>query len=372
MSTAAEDLETHEPDEVVDEAAVDQAPPNPRYDITSFGSDPDVEGLVRRLDRGEILIPEFQRGYVWPITQASRFIESLLLGLPVPGVFFAVEPETNKHLVLDGQQRLKTVQFFRGGFFNPRPGDIHQRVFSLEGVHPRFEGKTFATLGEPDRLRLDHSVIHATIVKQDSPAGDDTSLYHIFSRLNSSGLKLTAQEIRCALYHGPLMQLLKELNDNPTWRAIYGRQSSRLKDQELILRYLAFTLEPEHYERPMAEFLNKFSARHKGDTQEFYVRAAQAFSRAIQLAWVALEEKAFRPERGINAAVFDSVMVGLTKLLEIVPDPDSKGVRRRYQELLQDKDYQGATSKATADEASVRTRMKKAVAFLTDSLDEEP
>ena len=60
-----------------------------RYDITSYGVDFDVEGLVRRLKRDEIFIPPFQRDYVWKMPEASRFIESLLLGLPVPGIFLA-------------------------------------------------------------------------------------------------------------------------------------------------------------------------------------------------------------------------------------------------------------------------------------------
>src|SRR5689334_5241894 len=106
-----------EPDLVQDDAESDPTIPHPRYDITSYGSDPDVEGLVRRLNRKEILIPQFQRGYVWRLPEASRFVESLLLGLPVPGVFFAIEPTTNKLLVIDGQQRLKSLQFFYEGVF---------------------------------------------------------------------------------------------------------------------------------------------------------------------------------------------------------------------------------------------------------------
>ena len=79
------------------------------YDVSSYGSDPEVEVLVNRLRRGDIIIPPFQRDYVWRQPEASKFIESLLLGLPVPGVFFATEPSTNKQLVIDGQQRLKTL-----------------------------------------------------------------------------------------------------------------------------------------------------------------------------------------------------------------------------------------------------------------------
>ncbi len=91
-----------------------------RYTITSYGSDMPIDGLVDRLKREDIFVPEFQRNFVWTIVQASRFIESLLLGLPVPGVFLFKEPETNKLMVVDGQQRLLTPHSFYKGVF----GDI--------------------------------------------------------------------------------------------------------------------------------------------------------------------------------------------------------------------------------------------------------
>jgi len=95
-------LEHEEPENVVDDAASDDAVLPQRYDISSFGADYDVAGVVGRINKGTIFIPPFQRDYVWKIAEASRFIESLLLGLPVPGVFLAKEPDTNRLLVIDG------------------------------------------------------------------------------------------------------------------------------------------------------------------------------------------------------------------------------------------------------------------------------
>jgi hypothetical protein len=353
-----------EVDLVLDEAESDPVVPHPRYDITSYGSDPDVEGLVRRLKREDILIPSFQRGYVWRLPEASRFVESLLLGLPVPGVFLALEPGTNKSLVIDGQQRLKTLQFFYEGVFNPKPGERRQRVFSLIDVQSRFAGRKYSTLDEPDRLRLDTAIIHATVVKQDSPPDDDTSIYHIFERLNSGGQKLAAQEIRVALYHGPLIASIRKLNDHSSWRNVFGKTSVHLKDQELILRFLAFAYEKDNYERPMSEFLNKFASRYRNARTDFLDEMHRRFISAIDLAWSALERRAFRPERALNAAVFDSVMVGLSRLIEKIPDAKPEEVRVRYEELLRDKDYIEAVSRSTADEAFVSQRIAKAVSIL--------
>ncbi|MEO6192553.1 MAG: DUF262 domain-containing protein [Thermoanaerobaculia bacterium] len=349
---------------VFDEAESDAIVPHPRYDITSYGSDPDVEGLVRRIRRAEILVPSFQRDYVWRLPEASRFVESLLLGLPVPGVFFAIEPKTNKLLVIDGQQRLKTLQFFYDGVFNPRPGEGRQRVFILTDVDPRFAGKRYSTLEEPDRLRLDNSIIHATIIKQDSPPDEDTSVYHVFERLNSGGQKLAAQEIRVALYHGPLIDAIRELNNYGAWRELFGKVSAHLKDQELILRYLSLAYELHLYERPMSEFLSKFAGRHRHAEGRFLAEIQSKFTSAIDLVWSALGRRAFRPERAFNAAVFDSTMVGLTHLVAKNPTVDPGEVRRRYEMLLADTAYQEAVSRSTADETFVNLRISKAVEIL--------
>lgn len=132
-----------------------------RFSITSYGVDYTVDTIVNRLGKGAILIPDFQRDYVWSLKDASRFIESLILGLPVPGVFFSQEKETNKMLVIDGQQRLKSLQFFYSKKFN-------NQLFKLKGVQEDLEGKTIDELDENDRIKLDDSVIHATVIKQDA------------------------------------------------------------------------------------------------------------------------------------------------------------------------------------------------------------
>jgi len=347
--------------DVLDEAASDQTVPPVRYEITSFGADYDVDGLVKRLKRNEIVSPDFQRKYVWKITEASRFIESLLLGLPIPGIFLAREADSNKFLIVDGQQRLKTLLFFYEGYFNPKSSATKNRVFKLVDVQKPFRGRTYNTLDQKDRLQLDNSIIHATIIKQDAPPDDDTSIVHVFERLNTGGLRLTPQEVRTAAYHGPLIVLLRELNSNTDWRRIFGKPSIRLKDQELILRFLAFFLESEKYEKPINEFLNKFSARHRKPSPQFLRTCRRRFTSTISVALHSLGEKAFRPVGSLNAAVFDSVMVGIAKRLEKGRIKKLPKVATAYEKLLTKKSYEAAISQATSDEANVATRLREAI-----------
>jgi hypothetical protein len=360
MSTVVDDLEEGEELQVEDEASDEATVAPVQYDISSYGADYDVEGLVKRIGRDDILIPPFQRNYVWTQKDASRFIESLLLGLPVPGIFLAKEPDSNKLLVLDGQQRLKTLQFFYGGYFNPKEDNKTQQVFKLMSVQSKFEGKTYQTLEEQDRVKLNDSLIHATIVKQESPQDDDTSVYHVFDRLNSTGRRLTPQEIRTAIDHGNLIDLVKELNEHESWRGIYGKRNSRLKDQELILRFLALFFDGEHYERPMNEFLNKFSKKYKHAEQGFLDHAAQVFKNTIDIISEAVGRKAFRPISSINAAALDSVMVGLARRLERGPVSDITKVKAAYDDLLSDPAYLTLISRSTSDESNVEARITKA------------
>ena len=324
-----------------------------RYAITSYGADYPVDSLVQRLGRDVIFVPEFQRKYVWTLRQASRFIESLLLGLPVPGVFFAKESDSGKLLIIDGQQRLRSLQYFYSGLFRGKE-------FALKDVQPRYEGRTFKTLEEEDQIRLSDSVIHATIIKQDEPSDDQSSIYHIFQRLNTGGTLLQPQEIRACIFHGSFADLLEELNEGKDWMTIYGTPSKRLKDQELILRFLALLFFAKDYSRPMNEFLNKFMGWNRNLKNIDRNQITEAFVPTLALINKTLGRKAFRPERSLNAAVYDSIMVGLAKRLKRGELKKPNQFATAYGHLLADNDYMSAIKTGTADEANVKLRLEKA------------
>lgn len=235
-----EAAETQEPpsdsEEVLDHDVLDVDPDQEvittTYDITSYGADYPVDGLVKRLEQQDILIPSFdpvftestdvqgfQRRFVWTRPQMDKFVESLLLGLPVPGIFL-VRETGNKLLVLDGQQRLRTLQAYYRGVHNGRE-------YRLKNVQDRFVDLTYEELDDEDRRRLDDSIIHATVLRQDHPTGSQDAVYSIFERLNTGGSPLQPQEIRVALYNGEFLRRIAELNDDPDWRALYGRQHHR-------------------------------------------------------------------------------------------------------------------------------------------------
>jgi hypothetical protein len=343
---------------VLDEAAEDESVAFELYDIASYGADFDVEGLVKRLEREDIFIPHFQREYVWNINDASRFIESLLLGLPVPGVFLAREQETNRLLIIDGQQRLRSLQYFFDGYFKPTQDQQNRRVFKLSNVQERFKGRTYKDLEEKDRIRLGDSIIHATIIKQETPTDDDTSIYHVFERLNTGGRKLVAQEMRAALYHGKLLDLLQELNVVPAWRNIFGRQSNRLKDQELILRFLSLYYKGDQYQKPMSEFITRWAKKNKNPSDAFIDECRNLFITSINSIYDALGDSAFRPERVLNAGVFDSVMVAIAKRQSGGERLQKEKITGVYRALMNNQDYVRMVSISTSDAINVKGRLE--------------
>ena len=226
LGTSGDEYEQVADEEIEDPRGDEEDAATPiRYSIMSYGADLAVDMLLKRLQKQDIIIPAFQRGFVWNLRQASRFVESLLLGLPVPEIFLFKDPDSRKLLVVDGQQRLLTLMFFYSGLFG-------RKAFRLRGVCEQFEGKTREELDCSDLRELDQSVIHATIFQQLEPTDDRGSVYSVFERLNTGGTALQAQEIRASIYQGPLNDLLRELANDSEWRSLYGPPSARKRDEE--------------------------------------------------------------------------------------------------------------------------------------------
>ncbi|MGX7872609.1 DUF262 domain-containing protein [Mesorhizobium sp. ORM6] len=337
----------------VDDLEEDVATTGELFSISSFGVDYPVETLVSRMEKKLFYIPPFQRAFVWSQNQCSRFIESLLLGLPVPGIFLFKEADSGKHLVIDGQQRLKSLMYFADGVINGKE-------FALTGLETKFGGRTYKTLDEADRARLDDAVIHATVFKQDLPEGEINSVYEVFERINTGGIKLSPQEIRSCICHGNFNDYLHNLNDNAEWRAVYGPKSKRLKDVELILRFMAFYEKGAEYQAPMKHFLNDYMKEKRNLSNAQLKGLGDIFMQTVAFVTKALGTRTFRPDRSLNTAVFDSVATALAHRLAVKAAPESEAALTAYQALLENPRFVEGYIRSTADEENVKKRMEEA------------
>ena len=331
--------------ETLDSETEDAVSSVPLYTINSYPTDPTLEVLLSRSRRKEIHIPRFQRRWVWTHTQASQLIESFLLGLPVPAIFLHRQPTTQRLQIIDGQQRLQSIR----GFFDGQLPNVAD--FYLRDVDARWEGRRYADLVEPDRIRLRDAVLRTIIIEQTDPK-DDSSVFHIFERLNTGGTHLNPQEIRNSAAEGPFNDLIIDLNENPHWRMIFGRTDSdaRMRDVELIVRFQALLDDSEQYSKPMKTFLNDFMKKHQLDTSDQPYR--DDFVSTVERVVEALGPRPFHIRRGINAAVFDSVMVAFASSPTIPTD-----IKERWTQLLENQCFDQTTRSSTTDEDTVRRRL---------------
>ena len=350
IQTAEENVEFE--DEVIENADDEDAGIDAtEYKITSFGIDYDVDGIVRRLNKRTIVLPAYQRAYVWPIGRASKFIESLLLKLPIPGIFLYREHGSHNQMVIDGQQRLETLRrFYEGKFDN--------REFALTGVRQQFDGLKYLKLTDEQKANLDDSIIHATIVKQDEPDDGGSSQFEIFQRLNANSTPLSAQEIRAASFDGRFFELLVTLNDNEEWRELFGRKHRRRRDEELILRFFALYFCADDYQRPMKGFINDFMCSNRGLEKYPRQRLESLFADTISNVLEKIGRRAFKPTRAVNASLFDSLMVGLCRRLE--KGPIYSDIKDEFDSLLKNEEFKTAIGYRTSDVDRVRARIQLA------------
>lgn len=336
-----------------------------RFTITTYGADLSVFDLLRRLGK-EILIPApFQRKYVWAPKQASRFVESILMGLPVPGIFLFLKDK--KQLIVDGQQRLITLQRFVSGVWDKRSRrqgskEIETIIpFPLTDVAEPWANKTWSELGKEDQEQIENYLVHVTIFRQDQPKARDRSIYEVFHRINTGGLRLSAQEIRTCISHGNFVQKLHEVAGDARWQSVYGKRSPRLKDEELILRFFAFLERRDSYTRPMSIFLDDYLDDRKDISDGDFTNLSKKFTDALELLKSTVGDKLFRPQKALNAAVYDSVMVGCALRLDRGAIKDRTKVLATYDALLASDDFKKYFQRATADDESVKNRMKLSI-----------
>jgi len=302
------------------------------------------------------------RGILYPLTPA-QLIESYLVGLPVPAIFLYTSRKSQKFLVIDGQQRLKSIFYFFDGYFGEELKG-KRKVFTLKGLNEKskWKDKAFEDFDDSEKLKLKNCILRSFVVQQLDP-NDDTSIYHIFERLNTGGTLLTNQEVRNCVYGGKLNDLLIDLNKYPSWRSVLGKpiMDSRQKDIELILRFFALR-KVEEYHKPLKDFLSKFMRRNRMPPPEFIEELRKTFQNTCDIVISKLGEKPFHVRKGLNSSVYDAVMVTISKHLNNIPN----NINERYKSLIsyENDNFYKCTIRSTTDEETVRKRFSLAEEYL--------
>ncbi|HML68510.1 MAG TPA: DUF262 domain-containing protein [Clostridia bacterium] len=362
------------------------------YDITSTPNDFNIQTLFSLIDNGVIRLPPFQRNYVWDIKRASKLIESIILGLPVPQVFL-YEKGKNVFYVIDGQQRLLSIYFFMKQRFPTTLGraklreyltgdtkieaailsnDEYFTNFKLSLPSPviteknKLDGLKYETLGEYKYTFEIMRTIRSIVIKQNEP-DDDSSIYEIFNRLNTGGQNLSPQEIRMSLYYSDFYKMIITLNQDMRWRRLLNQDAPDIhfKDVEILIRAFAMLFNYREYSSPMSKFLNAFSKESMkfSDKKIEYLKAL--FSSFLENCSHIGPEKFASKSGQFRISLFESIFVAAC----LAPYTQKTILRKRIsidsvEALGTDQELQDATQGSVASTRSVTTRISRALALI--------
>lgn len=293
---------------------------------------PNFVAALRRADWME-LRPFYQRRRRWDPIRQSRLIESFIMNIPIPPLF-VFESDYAKYEVMDGQQRITTIR------------DFYSNELRLQGLEqwPELNGRIYSSLPGEIRKGIDRrSISYYVLLKESAVSSEGETLLRqqVFERLNTGGVKLSNQEIRNAIYPGPLNDLIMQLVRNEIFRRAWGLPPyyaeeetnppesllrnptySQMRDAEIVLRFFALR-HAEEYRRGMAGFLDLYSVRAKRFSGHDVSFLGSLFNDTIGLAGAIYGDLIFRPwdkdkqswaERS-QVAFADAVMVGLSRML---------------------------------------------------------
>ena len=351
------------------------------YDTNSWGADLSFRDLLTRLKEKELIKPELQRNFVWDKKEASRFIDSLLLGLPIPSIFLAKKEDN--FFIVDGFQRITTVNDFVNGIFS-RDKSIF-KLTNSDTINERWRGKSFKELSHSEQKRILSTTIHAIIFSYKiDPSKKNTILYQVFKRINESGKTLTPQEIRNCIYQGKFNDLLKLLNKDDNWRDLYGRPpDSRMKDLELILRFFTISgdmvLKSKSSQISLSKELNLFMENNEFIIEKKLFQYEKEFRKVIKFIKENMSLNAFhnysKDKAGkikkeytlsdkFHPTIFDAISIATLFALRKNNIKDLKNLEVKRLNLLKNKDFIEATSIRTTNTENIKMRISLALKFI--------
>lgn len=343
------------------------------------------------IDAGIIEIPLFQRNYVWDIKKASKLIESIILGLPVPELFFYTEgDDNNSYKIIDGQQRFLSIYFFVKGRF---PKSNTARFMIREGINDgtaleellpqnrifqdftlrlkddagkeksRYHGLKFATLDKDTQIKFRlRRFLRTVVVRQNKPDDNNSSMFEIFNRLNTGGTPLNSQEIRASLYYCNFYRMLVRLNNDENWRNLLGKPTQDLhsKDIELILRSIALLDEGDNYSSKMVTFLNSFSQKSKNFSDEKIQYLNDLFISFVK-SCSELKEKAFFRNNRFSNTLFEAVFIAACdSFYENNALLDDKISMESFESLKNDEKFVSFLMSGSSSKEKIKGRIQRA------------
>lgn len=334
------------------EEAILNIPPEKRI-LRTEQYDFSVASLISMMDKKDVVIPEFQRRYVWSDRQASRLVESLIIQCPIPVIYLNQEKDET-FSVIDGNQRLRSLHRFLSD------------EFTLTGLtsYPELSGFTFSMLDVRFQRHISNRVLRCiAILKETHPQVK----FDVFERLNSGAVALTRQELRHGLYYGPLLKAAGHVAKATKLESHLGsRRDKRMKAEELVIRFWALRNDLAEYEKPLAGFISAFAEKNRhlpdAEIKELTSDFERVFSRVETLFGRTSFSHTRQGRTKFNAAVYDAHMLAVGRLSQASFEDlsqDPARVQAAYALLEKETEFVKSITLATSDKAALQGRVQR-------------
>ncbi|MFZ2727269.1 MAG: DUF262 domain-containing protein [Methylococcaceae bacterium] len=338
MSKAIKELEEEQQYESISE----NTPPS---DVMAFNELRSCAELVRLYETDQLDIqPDFQRDVVWSKPEQTRFIDSLTKQLPIPSMCISLDCKTDKRLIIDGLQRMQSIIYFLT--------ENDWELSKLDDVDTRLSGKKVSVIKNEFNdiyKRVQNVMIPITVIRCDySKESHNEYLFTIFHRLNSGGMKLNNQEIRNCIYSGLLNNFLRELANSKETKAFFGVKK-RFANEEMILRFFAFSDELEMYNGKLANFLNNYMFNNRE-----LVKNSNSYLNSL----IVIEKMIHQPYKTLSKTILEGLLYGVSQNIETLMNKDSKELQRLFEIFRSLSEYSADNLKsALSDKDKVKDRL---------------
>jgi hypothetical protein len=293
--------------------------------------------------------PDFQRLFQWSEGAQSRFIESLLLEMPVPPIY-VIEENEGRYLLIDGLQRISSYLHLRGELEATHldPPVLHGEKLVLVDcdIVEELNGKTYDDLGTALQIRLKRAFVRVEVVRKGS---DPRFKYHMFKRLNTGGQLLTPQQVRnCTIrlldpmFNDFVAELSRTESFRETTETLPAQSRLEAFDQELVLRFFAMKNHRQAFKHDVGDFLTQYMEKVSGTELQFdYAAERTNFERTFAVLNKTLGDRAFAYAnqarndltRGFSVYHYEAITLGLQARVASF-DPDDTAQMTTLREVL--------------------------------------
>lgn len=336
------------------------------------------------LNKELIIDPEYQRVFRWSEGAQSRFIESLLLEMPVPPIY-VVEIDEGRYMLIDGLQRISSYLHLRGQLVaehvTPPVKKGHLLILSDCDIVEELNGLTFDTLGVALQIRLKRAFVRVEVVRQGS---DKEFKYHMFKRLNTGGQLLTHQQLRnCTIrlldekFNDFIIALSKRKSFKECIKSITYEQKLGAFDQELVLRFFAFKNDIASYKHDVADFLTDYMekvAKQKGNSFFDYAKEEKDFDNTFDFFYNTLAEYSFgqvskgKITKGFGVYQFEALSIGIQPYMKLIAASDGQVTASISERIKEIKVAPAFVAMTTGGGKNTHGLLKKRVQFVADNL----